>query len=321
MICPISYEKCGSKKYSDKGLKILSRQLTGLKDFPYNAAQQRKEAIIRAEKMSIQGVQPKLSAILNIKKQVFEITDKGGKYILKPQSDAYPELPENEDLSMKLATAAGIEVPIHGLIYCKDGSLTYFIKRFDRIGRKDKLAVEDFAQLTNNSRETKYNYSMEKLILVLDEHCAFPVKEKIKFFRRCIFNYLIGNEDMHLKNFSLIRRNNLIELSPGYDFLSTTLTYQTMGKSIKDIEEIALPLKGKKHGLTKKIWLNNFAKERLNLNDKIIDKELNAIQNSFIEWNMLIDKSFLSNAAKLKYKKMIIQRCKILDMNSQIFDI
>lgn len=71
-------------------------------------------------------------------------------------------LPENEDLSMRLAAAAGLDTPLHGLIYAKDGSLTYFIKRFDQIGRNRKLAVEDFAQLMGLDRDTKYDASNQR---------------------------------------------------------------------------------------------------------------------------------------------------------------
>ena len=102
--------------------------------------------------MSIQGVQPKLSAKLNVKDKVFDIVDRGGEYILKPQNNFYPELPENESLTMKLAELIGIEVPLSGMIYSSDGKFTYFIRRFDRYGRNKKLSVEDFAQLAGKSR-------------------------------------------------------------------------------------------------------------------------------------------------------------------------
>ncbi|MDC7242277.1 MAG: HipA domain-containing protein, partial [Spirochaetales bacterium] len=130
--CPIAYIPCGENRYSDEGLRQLSASLRTLKDLEYTADEQRKEAYNRASKMSIQGVQPKLSAILSFKKEKFEIVDKGGKYILKPQHNIFPEMPENEDLTMRLAREIGLEIPQHGLIWSKDKSLTYFIKRFDR---------------------------------------------------------------------------------------------------------------------------------------------------------------------------------------------
>lgn len=301
-ICPITYQPCGDKKYSDQGLKLLSRNLTQLKDLPLTQEEQLREAAIRADKMSIQGVQPKLSAKINVKDEVFDIVDRGGKYILKPQNNFYPELPENESITMKLADLIGIEVPISGMIYSSDGRFTYFIKRFDRYGRNKKLSLEDFAQLAGKSRETKYDYSMEKLVTLIDTFCTFPAIEKVKLFRLTIFNFLIGNEDMHLKNFSLITRNNKVELSPAYDLLNTTIVVP------KSQEEIALPIAGKKRNLSAKILIDYFAKERLKLNDTIISQVLNKIYSEWNNWEKIINISFLSNEMKENYLGLMRKR-------------
>lgn len=301
-ICPITYQPCGDKKYSDNGLKLLSRNLTQLKDLPLTQEEQLREAAIRADKMSIQGVQPKLSAKLNVKDEVFDIVDRGGEYILKPQNNFYPELPENESLTMKLAELIGVEVPLSGMIYSSDGKFTYFIKRFDRYGRNKKLSLEDFAQLAGKSRETKYDYSMEKLITLIDTFCTFPAIEKVKLFRLSIFNFLIGNEDMHLKNFSLITRDNKVELSSAYDLLNTTIVVP------KSQEEIALPLAGKRRNLSTKILIDYFAKERLKLNQTIISQVFNKINTEWYNWEKLIKISFLSNEMKEKYFELMKKR-------------
>jgi len=301
-ICPITYQPCGDKKYSEKGLKQLSRNLIQLKDLPFTQEEQLREAAIRADKMSIQGVQPKLSAKLDVKDEVFNIVDRGGEYILKPQNNFYPELPENESLTMKLAQSIGIEVPLSGMIYSSDGKLTYFIKRFDRYGRNKKLSLEDFAQLAGKSRETKYDYSMEKLITLVDTFCTFPAIEKVKLFRLTIFNFLIGNEDMHLKNFSLITRDNKVELSPAYDLLNTTIVVP------RTQEEIALPISGKKRNLSAKILIDYFGKERLKLNDTIISQVLNKINTEWNNSENLIKISFLSNDMKEKYLELLVKR-------------
>lgn len=305
-ICPITYQTCGDKKYSPKGLKLLSRNLIQLKDLPLTQEEQLREAAIRADKMSIQGVQPKLSVKLNVKDEVFDIVDRGGEYILKPQNSFYPELPENESLTMKLAELIGIEVPLSGMIYSSDGKLTYFIKRFDRYGKNKKLSLEDFAQLAGKSRETKYDYSMEKLITLIDTYCTFPVIEKVKLFRLTMFNFLIGNEDMHLKNFSVITKDNKIELSPAYDLLNTTIVVP------KTQEEIALPIAGKKRNLTSKILVEYFAKERLKLNDNVISQILNKINLEFNNWENLINISFLSDVMKEKYLELMNRRILIV---------
>jgi serine/threonine-protein kinase HipA len=262
--CPITYAEAQNDRYSLKGLKKLSPKLRSLKDFPFSAEDQVREAIYRAAKMSIQGVQPKLSVRLNVKKEIFEIVDKGGHYIFKPQTSNYKEVPENEDVTMRLAKLIGIEVPLHGLIYSIDGTMTYFIRRFDRAGRK-KIPVEDFAQLAGENRETKYESSMEQIIKLIEKFCTFPAIEKLKLFNLTLFNYLTGNEDMHLKNFSVIRRDVKVELSPAYDLLNSTII-------INSIEELALPLNGKKNKLKKNDFFKYFAKERLALTQKSIDQ-------------------------------------------------
>lgn len=304
--CPITYIPCGEQHYSEKGLKLLSPTLKSLDLLDFTAEQLRAEAMQRASKMSIQGVQPKLSAILNIKEGLFEIVDKNGRYILKPQHHIFQELPQNEDLTMRLAASIGIEVPLHGLIYSKDGSLTYFIRRFDRKGQKDKIAVEDFAQLAGMSRDTKYNFSMEKLIKLIDDYCTFPAIENTKLFKLVLFNFLVGNEDMHLKNYSIIIRNGKVELSPAYDLLNSSIVLKG------DIEEIALSLKGKKSNLNRDILFNYFGKERCNLTDKIIKRILETIQTELPSWFNLIDISFLSDEMKEKYWDLLQKRINIL---------
>jgi serine/threonine-protein kinase HipA len=300
--CPITYELCGEQKYSAKGLKLLSPKLKDLLDFPYNKGDQLKEAMARATKMSIQGVQPKLSARLNVSAGIFEIADQGGTFIIKPQNDLYEELPENEDLTMRLAALAGIEIPLHGMIYSKDGSRSYFIKRFDRLPKKKRVAVEDFAQLTGQTRETKYSSSMEKVAGVLDQFCTFPLIEKQKLFRLTIFNFLCGNEDMHLKNFSLIRRNGKVEISPSYDLLNTTIAMSNPQ------EEFALTLAGRKSKITKENLIDYFGSERLGLTSIIIEKTLQEIENQKLKWYKQIQISFLSEEMKKKYVELMSLR-------------
>jgi serine/threonine-protein kinase HipA len=300
--CPISYQEIPvGSRYSSEGLKALSRGLKGLSDIPYSAEEQRREAVARASKMSVQGVQPKLSARLSVVREAFEIVDSGGEYILKPQSH-FRQLPENEDLTMRLADSIGIEVPLHGLLYSKDGTLTYFVKRFDRTAKDQKLAVEDFAQLSGRSRDTKYDSSMEQVIAVIDRFTAFPAVEKLKLFRRTLFCYLTGNEDMHLKNHSLVRRNGKIELSPSYDMVNTTIAMENV------TEEIALPIDGKKRNLTRRLLIEYFGTERLGLPALVIQDVLSDLASAGDGWEKLIRSSFLSQTMKDKYFRLVSRR-------------
>jgi serine/threonine-protein kinase HipA len=304
--CPIKYAPCGHNRYSEAGLRLLSTELTSLKDLKYTAEEQRIEAYNRASKMAIQGIHPKLSAKLNIKESKFDIVDKGGRYILKPQHHLYLEMPENEDLTMKLAGEIGLDIPLHGLIWSKDNTLTYFIKRFDRKGQNGKVAVEDFAQLAGLSRDTKYEYSMERIVKLIDAYCTFPAIEKIKLFKLFIFNYLIGNEDMHLKNFSIITTDNKVMLSPCYDLINSTIEYK------KQDEEIALPVKGKKKHLTHYIMVDYFGREKCELTSRSIDNILETIALSVQKWKELIDISFLSKEMKGKYHNLLDARLNVL---------
>ncbi len=311
-ICPITYEECGDLSYSVGGLKALSPRLSDLRVFPYDAESQRREAAIRAGKMSIQGLQPKLSVRLNVKQSTFDIVTRGGRYIIKPQHHLFPELPENEDLTMRLASAVDIEVPLHGLIHCRDGTFSYFIKRFDRIGRSGKVPVEDFAQLAGMTRESKYDFSMERLLNILDKYCTFPALEKIELFKRTLFNFIIGNEDMHLKNFSVISKDGRVGLAPAYDYLNTFAVYEKIGKPEKEIEEISLPLQGKKKNLSRRLLIDYFGRERCGLNEKTIDQILRKFADAVPDWKRLIRISFLSSEMKELYETLLERRLSIL---------
>ncbi len=306
-ICPIAYIPLNAEeKYSKQGLRLLSPKLEVLQDLPFSAEEQRKEAQMRASKMSIQGVQLKLSARLNVKSACFDICDTGGTYILKPQSASYNELPENEDLTMRLASVINIKVPVHGLLYGRDEAFTYFIKRFDRMPKHQKLMVEDFAQLADCNRETKYQFSMEKLIGVIEKYCTFPILEKKELFLRTLFHFLTGNEDMHLKNFSLITQDQKTTLAPAYDFVNSTIALP------RAKEELALPLNGKKNNLTKKDFINYYAKQRLGLSAVVIENILKDIQVAIPKWQELIKISFLSEASKERYSNLLSSRMNIL---------
>jgi serine/threonine-protein kinase HipA len=202
---------------------------------------------------------------------------------------------------MRMAVAVGVQVPVHGLLRSIDGSFTYFIRRFDR-ERRDRLPVEDYAQISGESRETKYNSSMEKVAAVIDAYCTFPALERVKLFERTLFSFLVGNEDMHLKNFSLITRNEKVELAPAYDFLNTTLALRQAK------EELALPLNGKKSRLTRNDLLNYFARERLQINERILSDVLSRFAKAIPAWRKLLEESFLSNDAKQKYLALLTER-------------
>ncbi|MCB1134788.1 MAG: HipA domain-containing protein [Chlamydiia bacterium] len=299
--CPITYQECGARKYSRQGLRLLSPQLNEDLEFPFTAAEQLSLVGQYADKLSIGGIQPKLSVRLNISKHTLEPVEARGVFIVKPQHPVYPSLPEIEDLTMRLAALAGMDVPFHCLVYGSDNSLCYLVRRFDRYGRGKKYAVEDFSQLSGHNRDTKYDSSMEQLVPIIDSHCSFPLLEKVKLFRMTLFCFLVGNEDMHLKNFSLIRRPEKIELSPAYDLLNSTIV-------IRGKDELALPLKGKRSKLTRALLCDYYGSERLRLNQGVIETELQSLAQAYLGWGTVIDSSFLPEKMRESYKDLLDER-------------
>ncbi len=136
---------------------------------------------------------------------------------------------------------------------------------------------------------------MEKLVPAIDEFCSFSAIEKADFFKRILFCYVTGNEDMHLKNFSLITKNAKTTLIPIYDFLNSSIAIRNPE------EEIALTLKGKKSNLKATDFIDYYAKERLQLNEKTVTTVLEQMHNAVPKWKELLEISFLSDEMKEKY--------------------
>ena len=301
--CLITYNPTNGD-YSLEGLKLISPKLKGFSPLEFTQAELRTEAIALTDKISIQGVQPKLSATISIKEGKFFIVEKRGTYIIKVQVPDREHMPENEDLTMKLAATIGIETPVHGLIKDKNGDLNYFIKRFDRYGQSSKYAVEDFAQLLEVSPDVKYESSTEALIDIVNQHCTFPALEMIKLFKRILFSFITGNEDMHLKNFSLITKEDKTYLAPAYDLLNTSIVM----KQTK--EELALPIMGSKARFKRKHFVDYLGIEKMKINPLIINSFIQEIESKKELWYSLIEKSFLSEIEKKEYISMIKVRLK-----------
>lgn len=305
--CLFTYELLKSGIYSPEGLKKLNPRLKNLKLFPYDRNEQIKEAQKHAGKISIQGVQPKLSAKLSVKDENFVLIEENGEFIIKPQVPDYPELPQNEDLTMHLARLAGLDVPWHGLVKAKDDSLLYVIKRFDRLPRNMKIHQEDFAQLMGATRSTKYLANMEKVCEILEKYASFPVLELEKLFKITLFSFLIGNEDLHLKNFSIqTTLKGVRKLTPVYDLVNSTIALADPQ------EELALELNSKKKGLKRSDFIDYFGPEHCYVpkdrGEKILKDLLNQVP-TFEEW---VKKSFLSDEMKKKYLYLLRQRAQIL---------
>lgn len=265
--------------------------------------------VIRSQ-TTLTGVQAKLS--LDISRgnegapKRFTIVGLWGRYILKPQTDIYPHLPELEDLTMHLAEAAGIETVPHSLIRFADGELCYITRRIDRGERGEKLAMEDMCQITERLTEHKYKGSYEQIAKAIDRYSSSPFLDIIKYWETVVFSWITGNADMHLKNFSLYsKRDRKYQLSPAYDLISTALVMP------EDTEELALTLNGKKRKLKTSDFVG--AMRKSGLDDKVIANIFRKFQRLRDKWFNLIDISFLPSEMKEAYKKIIIERVMMLD--------
>lgn len=258
-------------------------------------------------KITLTGVQPKISLQIKSEKgepNRFTIIGVLGNYILKPQSSKYESLPENEDLSMHLAEIAKIKTVPHTLIRLSDNSLAYITKRIDRDKKGNKIAMEDMCQLTNRLTEYKYKGSYEQIAKIILKYSANPILDIISFFEIIIFSYLIGNSDMHLKNFSLCNKRGKHELSPAYDLLSTKMVIP------KDLENLALNLNGKKNNLKRQDFENLIVDY---VDRKTIDNSYKKFQNVIPKWFEFIDNSFINQESKEKYKSIINKNAHILE--------
>lgn len=266
--------------------------------------------VVRSQ-VTVTGVQPKLSVDLEKEangKKRFTIVGLWGKYILKPQTELYVNLPENEDLTMHLATMVNIKTVPHSLIRFKDGSLAYITKRIDRDKKKGKIPMEDMCQLTEKLTEQKYKGSHEQIAKIIMLHSAYPVLDLLTYFEVLLFCYLTGNADMHLKNFSLYKPANEYILAPAYDLLSTKLVLPD------DKDELALTLNAKKRKLKKSDF--NHLLNTYKIDEKVIENIYEKYRKIVPQWLNFIDTSFLPQQMKEEYKSIINKRKSILNLSN-----
>jgi len=248
---------------------------------------------------TLTGVQPKLSLHLDKHRNSRKLTIVGlwGDYIFKPQSDRFRLLPENEDLTMHLAELAKIKIVPHSLIRMKDGSLGYITRRIDRMKNGDKVAMEDMCQLTERQTEHKYKSSYEQIAKAIRKYSSNPQMDVTDFLEVVYFSWLTGNNDMHLKNFSLYQLAEDVRLTPAYDMLNVAIANPT------DDEELALTLNGKKKKLKDSDFETAFetcgipAKVFANLKKKYIK-----LYPAFCSF---INSSFLDDQMKTDYKALL----------------
>lgn len=237
-----------------------------------------------AGKLSVSGVQPKLSLSHDPALKRLIVVTRGGRYILKPQTDRFPLLPENENLCMNVASLYGLEVPAHGLIPLGDGRLAYIVKRFDRRSGGQKRHQEDFQQLLQ--KDDKYNGSYEQIANFIKKHSDQALSDLQKLYQSAVLFFVLGNGDAHLKNFSLVHGDTTgYHLSPFYDIVSSRLVL------LAEREEMALSIGGEKNRIKAKDFkrlarhcgLSEHQEERIRNRLFVLRPQIEKrIQNSFL---------------------------------------
>ncbi len=287
------HPNCARKFFGTKDAPIL--------EYKHEDLNQLAEQVIRAQ-TSLTGVQPKLSLNLNKHDGCNRLTIVGlwGDYIFKPQTEAYPQLPENEDLTMHLAEAAKIKVVPHSLIRLSDGKLGYITKRIDRTKNGEKIDMEDMCQLTLHPTEYKYKSSYEQIARTITKYSSTPKLDLTNYMQLLLYCFVTGNNDMHLKNFSLYCPEKDYLLAPAYDLLNTTIV------NPKDKEELALPLSGRKTKLRVADFLNTA--RTIGLEESVVLRLIKGLQKALPKWQVLIQSSFLDENMKKAYQELIMSR-------------
>lgn len=256
-----------------------------------------------AQRVTVTGVQPKLSLgfAKENKPRLPIVGALNGRYILKPPFSKYPQMPEIEALSMLMAKACRIDTVPFLLIQLRDGHLAYLTRRIDRNAKGDKFATEDACQFTERLTEHKYRGSYEQIAKGIITFSNNPLFDVVRFYEQVIVSFLIGNNDMHLKNSSLISYDGKsYSLAPAYDMISAQLLIPD------DPEELALTLNGKKRKLTKTDF--DTAMERGQIPKRAIENLWGRIMVGVEKWPNLIEESFLDNGLKKKMKELVLKK-------------
>ena len=248
---------------------------------------------------TLTGVQPKLSLNLDKHKDSQKLTIVGlwGGYIFKPQTERFEQLPENEDLTMHLAEIAKIKTVPHSLIRMKDGSIGYLTRRIDRTADGGKIPMEDMCQLTERQTEHKYRSSYEQIGKAIRKYSAQPQLDMVDFLELVYFSWLTGNNDMHLKNFSLYCPGEGPVLTPAYDLLNAAVCNPT------DEEELALTLNGKKKRIKDTDFLAAF--RTLDVPEIVFKRFKNKYRRLLPKFKEAVESSFLNEELKEAYISFI----------------
>lgn len=222
--------------YSPRVLKTLffGTQVSPYLDFSIKGLNKSSEAIAAVQRISVSGVQEKFPAVIDGGKIRLSQDGERSTHILKPAPwdetiATRRHIPANEHLTMQIAARVyGIQTAANGLCVSSDGQLVYITRRFDILPDGAKAEMEDFASVCGRNEQTdgthfKYSGTYEDIAVGIRKYVSSWMVDMERFFDLVVFNYIYGNGDDHLKNFSLIRQGEEYRLAPAYDLLNTSL--------------------------------------------------------------------------------------------------
>jgi len=317
MKCPSCYKE-GSEGFCKKCSKLLfeGKNVGEFLKFDSPKGGNITEYRSHVSKISIYGAQVKYSLALNGNE--LRLTEQGGEYILKPypigQLKNIQDTPENEHLSMQMASQIfKLNVAPNARIQFMDNQFGYIVRRFDV--RKDggKFRQDDFAQLAGKTdadgKDYKYESNYEEIGALIDKYSSAAIIEKEAYFKVVLFNYIIGNGDAHLKNFSILENETgLFRLSPLYDVLCTKIHSEDTDFALDFFSNDYETESFKENGFISFIDFLELGK-RLGLPQERVNRiilEFASYKDQCIEF---IGNSDLSEAAKTLYRKNVTDRC------------
>lgn len=316
-VCP-SLLKEGHKTFSPAALKNLfdGKPVSHILNFdsPSSPDSPSGSPIVNAGRLSLSGAQPKFGIVLDENGELrYSQANEQSSYILKPKPSGYHIINHefcaaNENLTMQLASQVyGIETAANGLCFFKNGESAYITRRFD-VHPGGKYAQEDFATLmgltkANGGSDFKYcNGSYEECGEIIRRYVAASQVDLLRFLRVVLFNYIILNDDAHLKNFSLVNYGNEYRLSPAYDLVNTSLHIYI--PQIFALEK-GLFKEGMKLCDTRPVYSKDFIElgRRLGLSEKLVALEITKFSLPNAKADALIERSFLSDELKTSYRQ------------------
>jgi len=307
--------------YNDTAYKELFGRLRVASDLQFTRQEIAVEGVKYVRGMSISGVQQKLSLTIDENHQLSPVAT-GGTYLLKPSPLEFPHAAENEHTAMLIGKALGIATAQCGLVNFSDGEMAYITKRFDRLEDGLKLHQEDLAQGFCIPNLSKYEKSYEECGKLILKMTRGMMPAALDFFKRVIHAYVIGNDDFHLKNISLLKfRDNTSRyydtMTPNYDALFTSLypTADKMGFLALDLlqEEAEGEFSSayQKYGFYTGTDFLELGR-RLELGERAIDKYLKFTISMEHELFSLVDSGFMPDEMKTKAKNTVSSRLKSL---------